>query len=473
MYQVSFLYSSRETGSARLRDALAKLALSYNIKFWSDAKSVDNGFATELQEELDASDAVIHCVGPEGLGPYQTINEIKLTAQSLEKNPTQKLVIVLLGSAQLPTDLLALGVFHDRTTKLNLSLNGTEADEVLRAALPKAEPREDPEASGFARDIVKKTQKTGLQRSLTIVLGPYAFAEASESGATPAGAIRQLIRDNRLRGYAPWLDVMGSIARATETSDEDAAQAVVRALSPGPEAHPGSLRVYLRLLAANWARIAGNHRLFLVAGSPDLRLDTALRSVTIPVQHVRLVHCPREHGRLKGERIRDDHGKIDRDCIQQPDEALAPNDRVVLIKPFGCFEEPEKALLTAEHWRASSSEMMPLPSGIANQMTRSVLLVLGAGVFSPTLQILFSSLMRDALKRADNNANRYIVHNPDAKVCDPLHRIESALFADKQKRQMFEDWIKDNYGLWSKTLNSINFLMHLDYFLRNIDEAIA
>jgi len=264
----------------------------------------------------------------------------------------------------------------------------------------------------------------------------------------------------------PWLDVMGSIARATETDDDEAAKAVIDALSAS-KFGSGSLGVYLRLVAANWARRPGTGRVFIVVCSPDLRVDIALRSSAMPVEHVRIVHCPREPGRLFGERVVVVHGRADRQKIDAPADLLLPTDRVVLIKPFGCFDDPANVLLTAEQWRASSRDPMPLPDGIANVMTRSFLLVLGAGAFSPSLQILFSVLLRDALKRVDNNSNRYLVHRENARVPDPLHRVEAALAnSTHPKHAQFDTWVRDTYGLFLKPLDALLLLAWLDHLLQ-------
>jgi hypothetical protein len=180
-----------------------------------------------------------------------------------------------------------------------------------------------------------------------------------------------------------------------------------------------------------------------------------------------LVHCPREPGRLLAERVTIVNGRAQRnDPLDDPKNSVTPEDRVVLIKPFGCFDQPEKALLTAEHWRESSAEAMPLPHGVANQMTRSFLLVLGAGAFSPSLQIVFKALLREALQRVGNNANRYLIHNANVRVPDPLHRVEAALArAEGERRERFDGWLLDTYGLRLKVLDPVLFFTWLDHLL--------
>src|SRR5205823_1705263 len=97
-------------------------------------------------------------------------------------------------------------------------------------------------------------------------------------GLTPALTIRKLLRNKELRGFVPWFDVMGSIARATVNDDDSGAGDIAKVVS----GDPGELGVYLRLFAANWARSAGSQRLFIVACEPDLRVDMALRQASMP-----------------------------------------------------------------------------------------------------------------------------------------------------------------------------------------------
>src|SRR5262249_51646752 len=100
----------------------------------------------------------------------------------------------------------------------------------------------------------------------------------------------------------------------------------------------GPLGSYLRLVAANWTRVPGEGRLFLVNCSPDRRIDLALRSSALPVQHLRLVHCPSEPGRLLAERVTLDNGRAKRNPpIEDWENSHTAEDCVILIKPFGCF----------------------------------------------------------------------------------------------------------------------------------------
>jgi hypothetical protein len=464
--QVSFLYRGDEPGSALLRDALGQFLLAHGGRLWSDARASDPGFAAELVEELGRSDAIVHSVGPKGPGFYQKLNEIDKTIDAMRVRPDRRLVIVLLGGAVKPTEFKQFDDFAQRTETIHLEAELPDAMAVLRAAVPGAIAVPDSEVAKLASEVVLKTRYSTPKHSLTIVVGPYAFAEATEPTATPARMIRSFLRKRALHGFVPWLDVVGSIARATASDDDTGAQAIAEVLSPESGLGGGALGVYLRLLAANWERYGDGTRLFIVVCGPDLRVDTALQSSAMPVGHVRLVHCPREPARLVAERVSIIGGRGQRQKWNNAeDEQLGENDRVVLIKPLGCIEQPEKAVLTAEQWRQSSVAQMPLPLNLAPEMTRSFLLVLGAGAFSPSLQIVFSALLHDALKRVANNSNRYMIHNPSVRVADPLHRVEALLArapADDEKRQAFEDWLRDTYGLKLRLLPSVPLLGWID-----------
>ena len=71
-----FLYKSDELGSVELRDHLSSIAIVHGVRFWSDTRASDPGFAAELRDELSRSDAIVMCVGPRGLGFYQALNEV-------------------------------------------------------------------------------------------------------------------------------------------------------------------------------------------------------------------------------------------------------------------------------------------------------------------------------------------------------------------------------------------------------------
>jgi hypothetical protein len=73
-------------------------------------------------------------------------------------------------------------------------------------------------------------------------------------------------------------------------------------------------------------------------------------------------------------------------------------------------------------------------------------------------------LMREALLRVANNANRYLIHNSMARVDDPLHTVEAALArATDERHQRFDIWLADTYGLRLKLLDPLLFLAWLDH----------
>ncbi len=444
-----------------LRDELARDLPERGIAFWSDKRAIDAGFDDELVSELGRCDAIVMAIGPAGLGRYQERNELNRTFDALQANSRRRLVVVRLGGAAEPAELEVFKPFQDRTASIEVGGDNGAVDQVRRSAFPgdMLQTSTDAEATLAARLISKI--RTG--KNLVIVVGPYAFAEAAVPLATPSAAIRGFLRSRKLRGYAPWLDVMGSIARATASDEEDAAQAVASALSVG-DMESGALAVYLRLLAANWGRTPGAGRLFIVATSPDNRIDLALRSAAMPVQHLRLVHHPREPNRLFAERVTVESGRLARTRIGPDEPAFEERDRVVLIKPFGCVESPQQALLTSEHWRQAAAEM-PLPDTVASHMTHAMLIALGAGAFAPSFQILFAVLLPKALADRDGNANRYLIHNPDARVSDPLHRIEASVLKTDEEGGYFQIWLSNTYKLYLKRSDPIALLSWLDHYL--------
>jgi hypothetical protein len=407
-------------------------------------------------------------VGAKGLGFYQRLNEIDATIDALRSNPSQRLVTVLLGTSVTPSEFARFDEFANRRTNLQLDDGELNAVTVLRAALPEAVPQPKSPEGRRAAELIGKTVAAVRAKNLTIIVGPYAFAEVNEPNATPAGAIRHLLRSRNLPGFAPWLDVMGSIARATERDDEAAADAVHRALGGVADSGCGTLGTYLRLLAANWVRRESTSRLILIACTPDLRLDLALRSSQMPVPHIRLVRRSGTQESLLAERIAVANLRtVVRTPISAATAPLEHADRVVLIKPFGCFENPENVLITAEHWRELSPErQMQLPTGLALEISKSVVLVLGAGALTPSLMIVFRALLKDALENRDGNDNRYLVHNGKASVEDPLHELERTLAApDDDRRSLFEHWVYKVYGLNLDRLDPLTLLANFDHLL--------
>ena len=463
MLKLVFLYNSRDESAVKLRDSLGEGLLKSGIDFWSDTRATDAGFDDELVNELGRSDAIVLTVGPSGLGRYQQRNELDRIVDAMQAQPHRRLVVARVdGPGAPPAELAAFAPFEARTASIEIADPAQALDQVRRAAFPGqvVEISTEQEAK-LAGDIIGKV-RTGT--NLVVIVGPYAFAEAEAPQMTPSSAIRGFLRSRKLRGYAPWLDVMGSIARATAADEEDAAQAVVTALSNGSSV-PTGLGVYLRLLAANLERTPGAGRLFVITTGPDLRVDMALRSARMPVQHLRLVHKPREEKSLFIERLTVEHGKIKRSEPIAADTMDDENDRVVLIKPFGCVESARDALLTAEHWRRAVTEM-PLPPGMGQHLSRSVLLALGAGAFAPSFQFLFSLLLPGALRDQSGNTRRYLFHNPAAKVADPLHRIEAAILNPQSaEHELFKIWLADNYKLYPRSGHSISLLGWMDRHL--------
>jgi hypothetical protein len=472
--QITFLYKGDEPSSLLLRDALQAFSFSCGVRFWSDLRADDPSFSTQLVDQLGLATAIVHCVGPKGPGFYQRLNEIDRTIDAMKARPDRRLVIVLLGDATKPDDFQRFAEFRDRTEEVKLSGHTPDAMSVLRAAVPGAAKVPDTEVAKFADKVLNVTRFGDPQRCLTIVVGPYAFAEAAEPGSTPTFAIRKFLRDAQLRGLAPWLDVAGSIARATNGDDEDGARAIAKALWPGGAGNDSALGIYLRLLAANWVRYSTGSRLILVSCSADRRVDMALESTGMPIPHVRLVH---DHVPVEAERIPQLWAQ--RLALNgyelQPsgndwsdDRPLEPSDKVVHIKPFGCVSHAARALMTSEQWRSSAAGGMPLPNGLAGEMNSGALLVLGTGAFTPSLQIVFTTLLHKALRRVSRNSNRFMVHASDVRVADPLHRLEASLLrlpATDDRQRLLDDWLSDTYGLALKQLPLVPLLGWLDKLL--------
>jgi hypothetical protein len=464
-----FLYKGDEPGSVLLCSRIADEIPPGYVRLWSDGRASDPGFDGEVTEELQLADVIIHCIGPKGLGFYQSLREVGKTINAMTLRPVQRLILVLLGEAKMPAEL-DLPQFAERTAIIHLDAEKPDPKQVLNVAVPDlgSEPSNDLEE--LAAIVMKATLHASVPRCLTIIVGPYAIAESTHPGATPARVIRQFLRNHELRGYAPWLDVMGSIARATAISNDDALSNFDAALKVSESQGAGQLGVYLRMLAANWARSSGSARLYIITCEPDLRVDLALRGSAMPVPHVRLVNCPRETPSMVAQRIAIVNGMADRQPIDQAKCELGARDKVVLIKPLGCMEISDTAVITAEHWRTSSNVAMDLPFGVASEIRKSCLLVLGGGVFSPSLQIVFTSLLREALTRVDGNGNRFLVHDPNSRVADPLHRIEASLTRKEsrsEQRGNFDSWLIDTYGLRLKLLNPLPLLARLDKHLNN------
>lgn len=379
---------------------------------------------------------------------------------ALQANARRRLVVVRMDGVAEPPELKHYEVFARRLDSIELDADAADAaDRVRRSAFP--DDIQKTSTAAEAELAEKLIAKIRAGKNLVIIVGPYAFAEAAVRLATPSNTIRGFLRARKLRGYAPWLDVMGSIARATAADEDDAAKAVVTAMSDGTT--ESGLGVYLRLLAANWARTPGTGRLFIVATSPDYRTDMALRSAGLPVEHLRLIHHPREADRLLAERVIVRNGRPVVSALGSNDKIFDDDDRVVLIKPFGCVETAKQALLTAEHWRQASMGM-PLPDTVAGHMSHAMLLALGAGAFAPSFQFLFSLLLPKALADLDGNAHRYLFHNPDARVIDPLHRIEAAVLKSPEV-DFFQTWLTNTYKLYLRRGDPVALLSWLEHYL--------
>src|SRR6185312_3838178 len=228
MYQVAFLYKGSEQPSAILRDSLRAELLRHQAELWSDVRSTDAGFSEELEEKLLGSDAIVHSVTPAGLGNYQRLNEVEATVRALRQRADRRLVIACLNGAEEPPEFAAFAEFAARTTVLKLTGQSSDAATVIGVALPNSQPVADDDRTAIADEVVDKVIRRASGWSLTIVIGPYAFAEAGGHAASPACVIRRVLRDDdrlrpeNLRGFVPWLDVVGSVARSVVADDDDA-----------------------------------------------------------------------------------------------------------------------------------------------------------------------------------------------------------------------------------------------------------
>jgi hypothetical protein len=103
---------------------------------------------------------------------------------------------------------------------------------------------------------------------------------------------------------------------------------------------------------------------------------------------------------------------------------------------------------------------------MGQDLSRSMLLALGAGAFAPSFQFLFTLLLPRALDDLNGNARRYLFHNPLAKVADPLHRIERTLLGEESdEHELFADWLRQHYKLRPRRGHSITLLRWMDHYL--------
>jgi hypothetical protein len=465
MLQMCFLYKGDEPGSVSLRDRLASVAIVHGVRMWSDTDATDPGFARQLRDELFRADAIIQCVGPKGIGFYQGINEVDVTFDALQGNASRRLLVVLLDGAKAPNAFARFDGLPNAKPTIERASAGVDAVDVLRAALPDVAPVDNAPESNLAKELIIKTLTQPKPRCLTIIVGPYAAAETNESGNTPERTIAWLLKQRGLPGNAPWFDVMASVACSTFDDPDDAAKEVQNAIDATSGAR-GTLEIYLRLLAANWARQASPSRLIIIVCTPGLRLDIELRSSAMPVRHVRLVHRPQLPDKLFAERIEVGKATPDRIEIPKPLDALRLDDRVVVIKPFGCFEDLKNLLISAEQWRDTNGRQMPLPTGLATEISTSAILVLGAGAFSPSLNMVFRVLLKDALANPEGHRFRFLVHDQRIEVPDELHRLERALADPRSEYSAnFAGWLRDFYQLYLRRLEPITLLANFDHQL--------
>jgi hypothetical protein len=153
-----------------------------------------------------------------------------------------------------------------------------------------------------------------------------------------------------------------------------------------------------------------------------------------------------------------------------PDDEDLPKARVLLVKPFGSIasaEAAKRAMLTAEHWRLGV-QAIPLPTWVTDNFASSVLLVLGAGIFTPNMQMLFRTLMPAALEQKQDNPYRYMIHNPGVEAEDPLHKIEAHLIRKRSGDAIdFPQWVWDKYKLRVKAMDSLKLLVWIEHYLKD------
>jgi hypothetical protein len=99
MREVVFLYKGDEPGSIALCAALGQLLPTLDVKLWFDSQANDPGFAAQLREALGRCDAIVHCIGPKGIGFYQSLNEIDRTVDAMNARAERRLVVLLLDGA--------------------------------------------------------------------------------------------------------------------------------------------------------------------------------------------------------------------------------------------------------------------------------------------------------------------------------------------------------------------------------------
>lgn len=448
-----------------------------DIIVWCDLETLDPGFDAELVRELHQSDAIVLAVGNEGLGRYQEKNELDRIHDAMMVNPRRRLVIACVGGAPRPPALEQFNAFSDRMDTIAVSADDAAEDAVFLACDPDLTPATpDSPEDELALDLMKRFRR---QKSLVIVIGPYAFAEGDRDQMTPATAVKRFVDKNRLEGAPPWIDVMGSVAHSMGGAIEERVDKILDALRGDARQDKSGLGVYLRLIAANWQRTPGLGRLFIINTMPDEWIDLALSSRSLPVEHVKLIHnSQREKGRRDqqdSERLQIRHVYVshglpaEREC--QADDPILEACRVMLIKPFGSVADDEaakRAVLSGEDWRGGV-QAMPMPAAATKGITSAVLFVLGAGIFTPNMQMLFNILLPAQLEQKDENPYRYLIHNPKADVDDPLHRMEAFQIRDTSSANNFSRWAWNTYRLETRMLDPLKLLVSVEHFLNRAE----
>jgi hypothetical protein len=466
-----FLYNSRSQLSVQLLSRLKAVTPDEGITVWSDRETSDPGFDLQLTDNLRRADAIIFAISSEGLGRYQRVNEIGRVVDALRMNYSRRLVLAFVGGVEAPSILEVFKPYESRTDRITLAADDASLEGLLKACVPEyGRVKEYDDASRENELALKLMPRIERKRDLVIVIGPYAFAETEYGQATPAKAIERFVADNGLTGAPPWIDVMGSVARSLANADDEAIDMIRNALQGKESFDQSGLGVYLRLIAANWIQKPWLGRLLLVTTMPDEWIDLALGSTALPIEHVKLINNANGDDRLVVHKLTKGHSGLEEHRLAADDPELE-NTRVILVKPFGSIaneKAAQRAMLSSRDWREGMREMN-LPIWATEGMAEASLLVLGAGVFSPNLDLLFNVLMKSTLEQKAGNKYRYLIHNPNVETDDPLHRIEADLIRRQHDDStLYDEWTMANYKLKALTMDPLKLLVWIEHYLKDL-----
>jgi hypothetical protein len=421
---------------------------------WYDDRDMDLDHVVDdnITRRIAEARVAIFCVGPGGLGPYQTSIEVPLLQKRLEAmasvGPPLRLIPVLLPGGwkvAMPPAMTTRSIVNwDRTCRDH---NDLWPVIQRRVTLGLDEPAGAPETliEAFKPTVERLAEAAMANAGLTVFIGAYGHAPDNVPAGQPGTMTDDLLK---LLGWpggqghaVPWPSEAATWAGIAQKRTRMVTELKNRALRASND--PSDLMQSVSNLAERWNKIAEvanvamqqrNWRLLLMSTQLDQQLETSLLRKNL--RFFRILPTVKRNRGYRAERwvpglppqpvaasiVTDKRTALSAMTIDDMNDAFKDTIDLVLVKLCGTLDDPASLVISSADFLELAPLMGDLPSDVLGWAQQNPLLMLGSGLSSP-----LALLVKSRVLPAGPTDSRPTIWVANDEPQDTLGRLEDQL----------------------------------------------